>query len=78
MKQIDGRFTLRPRRLLLGCLFGAITMAGCDSGDSGAGKAPSVTAPVAGPSSTKGIDPSGKKDTTSRRQHQKEQAGTTK
>jgi hypothetical protein len=78
MKQIDGRFTLIPRGLLLVFLFGAITMAGCDSGDSGAAKAPPQTAPVAAPSTTKGNDPNAKKDTTSRRQHQKEQAGTAK
>jgi hypothetical protein len=75
MKQIEGRLTQSQRGLLLGILFGAINLAGCDSG---AGNAPPPGAPVAAPSTTKGNEANAKRDSTSRRQHQKEQAGATK
>jgi len=79
-KYIAGRFTQTQRGTVLGFLFGAIAMAGCDSGDTGAGKAPQggAPAPVAAPSSTKDSAGKTKGDTTSRREHQKERAGTTK
>ncbi len=79
-KYIEARLTQGPRGILLGVVLGGITLAGCDSGDTGAGKAPQAgaAAPVAAPATTNEKPGKSKGDTTSRRQHQKEQPGATK
>ena len=78
MKQIEVRFAQSERGLLLGFLFGAIMLAGCDSGEPAANTARPAVAPAAAPATTSGDAKKAKGDTTSRRQHQKEQVGATK
>ncbi len=60
---------------VVGALLGAMAAAGCDAGAPAGGEANQTggTAPSAGASTTPAAK--GKLDTTSRRQHQKQQAG---
>jgi hypothetical protein len=78
MKHIDGPLLQSPRGLLLGFLFGAMTLTGCDSGTTGGDKPPPAPAPVVAPSTSKPADGKSKGDTSSRRERQKEKAGQSK
>jgi hypothetical protein len=80
MKHKHDRSSISNAGIRLGLLSIAIALAGCDSAEPGPSKPPpaSAPAPSAAPSDTAGKAGAPKTDSSSRRQHQKEQAGTTK
>jgi len=76
MKRVYKPFARWRQPGVVGLVCAAVTLAGCNSGDTGAGK-PAATGPSKPVSASPAEDGKSplQKDTTSRRQHQKEQTG---